>query len=88
MAEYLLYGFAQSSWKILHTHLAGTQFVTAERTTIAARSTCGYLFFGDELSVYRNQYPNVGGWLHRIWSEPRRKHPHDLLRGHPIAKRA
>ena len=88
MAAYLLYGSAQSSWKILDTHLAGGQFVAAGRMTIADLSACGYLFFGDELGVYRNQYPNVRGWLHRIRSVPRRKHPHDRLRGHPIAKRA
>ena len=45
-------------------------------------------FFDDELGVDWNQYPNVRDWLQRIRSEPRWKHPYDLLPGHPIPKRA
>ena len=79
---------AESSWKILDTHLADRQFIAAERMTIADLSACGYLFFEDELGVDWNEYPNVRDWLQRIQSEPRWKHPYDLLPGHPIAKRA
>ncbi len=57
MAEYLLYGFAESSWKILDAHLAGRQFIAAGRMTIADLPACGYLFFVDELGVNWNQNP-------------------------------
>jgi glutathione S-transferase len=79
---------AESSWKILDSHLAGRQYIAAERMTIADLSACGYLFFEDELDVDWKQYPNVRDWLQRIRSEPRWKHPYDLLPGNPIAKRA
>jgi glutathione S-transferase len=79
---------AESSWKILDTQLSGRNYLVGERLTIADISGCGYLFFDDELGVDWNQYPNVRDWLHRISSEPRWKHPYQLLPGHPIAKRA
>ena len=79
---------AESSWKILDTHLAGRSHVVGERLTVADISICGYLFFEDELDVDWKQYPNIDAWLQRIRSEPRWKHPYDLLPGHPIPKRA
>ena len=79
---------AESSWKILDTHLAGRSHVVGKRLTVADISICGYLFFEDELAVDWKQYPNIDAWLQRIRSEPRWKHPYDLLPGHPIPKRA
>ena len=79
---------AESSWKILETHLAGRSYVVGERLTVADISICGYLFFDDELGVDWKQYPNIHAWLQRIRSEPRWTHPYDLLPGHPIPKRA
>ena len=79
---------AESSWKILDTHLAGRSHVVGKRLTVADISICGYLFFEDELDVDWKQYPNIDAWLQRIRSEPRWKHPYDLLPGHPIPKRA
>lgn len=79
---------AESSWKILDTHLMGRRYVAIDRMTIADISACGYLFFEDELDVDWNQYPNLRDWLQRIRSEPGWKHPYDLLPGHPIPKRA
>jgi glutathione S-transferase len=79
---------AESSWKILDTHLAGRQYIATGRMTIADVSACGYLFFDDELGVDWSQYPNVRDWLQRIRAEPGWKHPYDLLPGHPLAQRA
>ena len=79
---------AESSWKILDSHLSGRRYLVGDRLTIADISACGYLFFDDELGVDWNQYPNVRDWLERIRSAPRWKHPYQLLPGHPIPKRA
>ncbi len=79
---------AESSWKILDTHLTGRRYIAIDRMTIADISACGYLFFEDELAVDWNRYPNLRDWLQRIRSEPGWKHPYDLLPGHPIPQRA
>jgi glutathione S-transferase len=79
---------AETSWKILDTHLSGRKYVAAERLTIADLSICGYLFWDDELAVDWAQYPNLRDWLGRIRGEPRWKHPYKLLPGHPIPAKA
>jgi glutathione S-transferase len=79
---------AEGSWRILDAHLSGRCYLVGDRLTIADISPCAYLFFDDELGVDWNQYPNVRNWLRRMRSEPRWKHLHQLLPGHPIAKRA
>lgn len=79
---------AENAWKVLDAHLGGRGFVVGERPTIADLSICGYLFFEDELGVDWNRYPNILGWLGRIRSLPRWKHPYELLPGHPIPGRA
>jgi glutathione S-transferase len=79
---------AESSWKILDTHLAGRRYLAAGRLTVADLSACGSLFFDDELGVDWAQYPQVRDWLQRIRSEPRWQHPYDLLPGRHVAQRA
>ena len=79
---------AESSWKILDTHLKVRRFIAIDRMTIADISACGYLFFEEDLDVDWNRHPNVRDWLQRIRSEPGWKHPYDLLPGHPLPKRA
>jgi len=79
---------AESTWKILDTHLSDRLYLAAGRLTVADISACGYLFFDDELGVDWKQYPNLRDWLQRIRAEPRWKHPYELLPGHPLAKRA
>ncbi|MBI3528896.1 MAG: glutathione S-transferase family protein [Betaproteobacteria bacterium] len=78
---------AEASWKILEAHLSGRRYLVGDRLSIADISGCAYLFFEDELGVDWNQYPNVRDWLQRIRSEPRWKHPYQLLPGHPLPKR-
>jgi len=78
---------AETSWKILDAYLSGRSYLVGDRLTIADISGCAYLFFDDELGLDWNQYPNVRDWLQRIRSEPRWKHPYELLPGHPLAKR-
>lgn len=64
---------------IVNGHLAGRSFMVGERATIADLSMCGYLYFGDELSVDLAAFPHVQSWLGRIAALPGWKHPYDLM---------
>jgi len=75
---------AEAAWSILGAHLDGRRYVVGDRMTIADISLCGYLFFDDEIGVDWNVYPSIRDWLARIRSEPRWKHPYDLMPGHPL----
>jgi glutathione S-transferase len=77
---------AQAAWAILDKHLEGKQYVVGDRLTTADLSMCGYLYFDDEIGVDWNAtHPNIAGWLARIRSTPRWRHPYQLLPGHPRA---
>jgi len=65
--------------KIVDLHLAASPFIVGKRATIADISMCGYLFFGEELSVPLEEYPHILKWLDRIRALPGWKHPYDLL---------
>lgn len=76
---------SQAAWSVLDTHLAGRRYVVGDRLTIADLSMCGYLYFDDELGVdWKATHPNIAAWLARIASEPRWRHPYQLLPGHPL----
>jgi len=79
---------AETAWGILNKHLAGREYVVADRLTIADLSLCGYLFFSDEIGVDWAHYPHVRDWLARIRSEPHWAHPYDLMPGHPLPARS
>jgi glutathione S-transferase len=70
---------AITSLKIVDGHLAKQQFFAADRITIADFSLCGYLFYGDELTIDLAAFPNVSAWLERIKALPGWKHPYDLM---------
>jgi glutathione S-transferase len=74
-----LRGRAIAALKITDGHLAGSDFIVGGRATIADLSMCGYLYFGDELTVDLAAYPNLQGWLGRIAALPGWKHPYDLM---------
>jgi glutathione S-transferase len=40
---------------------------------------CGYLYYGDELSVPLEPYTHLLNWLDRIKALPGWKHPYDLM---------
>jgi len=65
--------------KIVDAHLASSAFVIGKRATIADLSMCGYLYYGDELTVPLENFVNVEKWLDRIRSLPGWKHPYDLM---------
>ncbi len=67
------------SLKIVDAHLARNPFMIGKRATIADLSMCGYLFYGDELTVPLEPYSNVQHWLDRIRALPGWKHPYDLM---------
>ena len=65
--------------KIVDGHLAQTPFIIGKRATIADLSICGYLFYGEELTVPLDSYNHVLNWLDRIKALPGWKHPYDLM---------
>ena len=69
---------------ILDTHLAGRDFVVADRLTIADLSLCGYLFWPEEIGVDWAAYPNIARWLTHLRNEPLWVHPYQLMPGHPL----
>ena len=54
-----------------------------KRATIADFSMCGYLYYGEELTVPLESYINVMNWLDRIRVLPGWKHPYDMMPGKP-----
>jgi glutathione S-transferase len=74
---------AETAWGVLNAHLAGRHYVVDDRLTIADISLCGYLFFDDEIGVDWKQFPAIRDWLERIRTEPRWRHPYQLMPGHP-----
>lgn len=70
---------AMNALKVADAHLSRMPFVIGKRATIADFSMCGYLFYGDELTVPLEQFVHVGNWLERIRSLPGWKHPYDLM---------
>ncbi len=70
---------ATNAMKIVDGHLAQSPFMIGKRATIADLSLCGYLFYGEELTVALEAHVNVLKWLDRIRSLPGWKHPYDLM---------
>ena len=74
-----LRGRATNSLKIVDGHLSKQPFMLGKRATIADLSMCGYLFYGDELALDLNAFPNVLNWLDQIRDLKGWKHPYDLM---------
>ena len=70
---------ASNALKVVDAHLAQTPFMIGKRATIADLSLCGYLFYGEELTVPLEPHINVLKWLDRIRALPGWKHPYDLM---------
>jgi glutathione S-transferase len=68
-----------SGLKVLEAHLASNPFVIGKRATIADLSLCGYLYYGDELTVPLDPYTSVHNWLDRLRALPGWKHPYELM---------
>lgn len=70
---------ATNALKIVDAHLAASPFMIGKRATIADVSMCGYMFYGEELTVPLDPHVNVLKWLDRMRSLPGWKHPYDLM---------
>lgn len=68
-----------NSIKIVDAHLSQQPFMLGKRTTIADLSLCGYLFYGDELTVPLEAHVHLLNWMDRIRSLPGWKHPYELM---------
>jgi len=84
-----LRGRCVNALKIVDGHLAQNRFMLGKRATVADISMCGYLFFGEELTVPLDPYTHVLNWLDHIKALPGWKHPYDLMpRAYPPRKTA
>jgi glutathione S-transferase len=70
---------AQGAYKVLEKHLAGRNWVAADRATIADLSICGYLFWPEQIGIDWKEYPNIDAWLKRIAALPGYKRPEELM---------
>ena len=70
---------AHNAFKVLDGHLAGRDFVAADRPTIADLSLCGYLYWPSHFGADWNNYPNIRDWLDRIQGLPGWKAPEALM---------
>ncbi len=68
-----------SALKILETQLDGRDWLASDEITIADIACCGYLFYTEDFTFDRTQYPNINSWLDRIAAQPGWKHPYDLM---------
>ena len=68
-----------SGLKILNEHLKDRNWVATNDVTIADLSLCAYLFYTEEFTFDRVQYPEIERWLAQIEILPGWKHPYDLM---------
>lgn len=74
-----LRGRCINSLKIVDGHLSRNPFMIGKRATIADLSLCGYLFYGEELTVPLEPHTHLQNWLDRIRALPGWKPPYDLM---------
>ncbi|MCT8159025.1 glutathione S-transferase family protein [Pseudoruegeria sp. SHC-113] len=80
-------GFLQGRLKgaltVLEAHLEGRDWIVADKPTIADFTCCSYLYYPEEFSFNRADWPNIDRWLTNISSLPGWKAPYDLMPGNP-----
>ena len=67
------------SLKIVDGHLSQQPYMIGKRPTIADFSLCGYLYYGEELTIDLDQFAHVQNWLDRLKDIKGWKHPYDLM---------
>jgi glutathione S-transferase len=72
-----------SALKIMDTHLEERDWLAADEATIADLACCGYLYYPEQFTFDRAQYPHIDRWLDRIATLPGWKHPYDMMPGSP-----
>ena len=68
-----------SALKIMETHLENRDWLAGEEITIADIACAGYLFYTEDFTFDRTDYPNIDDWLDRIAAQPGWKHPYDMM---------
>lgn len=68
-----------SALKVMETHLDGRSWLAGEDITIADIACAGYLFYEEDFTFDRTEYPNINRWLDAIAEQPGWKHPYDLM---------
>ena len=78
-AAQFVYARAKGAWKVLEAHMAGREWVAADRPTIADLSLCGYLFWPAQIDMDLTEFPAVSAWLDRLRALPGWASPEDLM---------
>jgi len=68
-----------SALKVMETHLEGRDWLAGDEFTIADIACAGYLFYPEDFTFDRANYPNIDRWLDAIAAQPGWKHPYDLM---------
>ncbi|MFQ1698964.1 glutathione S-transferase family protein [Loktanella agnita] len=68
-----------SALKVMEAHLEGRNWLAGDEITIADIACCGYLFYTEDFTFDRADYPNINRWLDGIAAQPGWKHPYDLM---------
>ena len=68
-----------SALKIMETQLGESQWLAADDMTIADIACAGYLYYPEDFTFDRADYPNINRWLDAIAAQPGWKHPYDLM---------
>ena len=68
-----------SALKIMDTQLSETKWLAADDITIADIACAGYLFYTEDFTFARADYPHIDRWLDAIADQPGWKHPYDLM---------
>ena len=77
-------GRARTALKVLDGHLAGRDWIAADRMTTADLSAVGYMYYpAEEIGIDIAAYPEVDRWRAAIAALPGWQHPYDLMPGYP-----
>ncbi|MFA8443579.1 glutathione S-transferase family protein [Yoonia sp.] len=68
-----------SALKVMETQLSETIWLAADDITIADIACAGYLFYTEDFTFNRADYPHIDRWLDAIADQPGWKHPYDLM---------
>lgn len=81
-----LKGRVVAALKVLDRHLAGRDWIAADRATVADVACSGYLFYPREEYGWTEEerYPNIENWMERVKSLPGWTHPYELMPGYPL----
>ena len=72
-------GRAEGALKVVDKHLAGKEWMTLGRPTIADLSMAGYMYYDGELGFDFAAYPALSAWRERIRALPGWKGPYELM---------